>query len=188
MALVDPIVWIDCEMTGLDPEKDALLEVACIVTSGDLNTTVIEGPSFILQAPAAALAGMSDKVRAMHSNSGLIDEVYQATLSAESAELKILEFLEAVGVGPQVAPLAGNSVHVDRRFLARYMPKLDAYLHYRIIDVSTVKELCRRWYPNVFSRAPAKQGAHRALDDIRESISELVFYRENVFRFPNDTA
>lgn len=182
MVLVDPIVWIDCEMTGLDPERDVLLEIACIVTSGDLESVIVEGPSLVLRAPERVLSSMSDQVREMHQRSGLLEKAQRTQVTSLDAEAKILDFLRAVGVGSQIAPLAGNSVHVDRQFLARQMPRLESYLHYRIIDVSTVKELCRRWYPAIFARAPAKRQGHRALDDIRESISELAFYRENIFR------
>jgi oligoribonuclease len=186
MALLDPIVWIDCEMTGLDPERDVLLEIACIVTSGDVERVVVEGPNLVLKASEQALSSMSDFVRNMHEKSGLLESVRQAQLAASEAEKVILDFLRAVGVGPQTAPLAGNSVHADRLFLARQMPALNAYLHYRIIDVSTIKELCRRWYPRVFVRAPAKRQGHRALDDIRESISELAFYKQHIFRLATE--
>ena len=175
----DRIVWIDCEMTGLDLVEDALVEVAALVTDSDL-TVLGAGVDVVIRPPEAALAQMRDVVREMHTTSGLLTELEHG-VSMEEAQARVLSYVREWVPEPGKAPLAGNSVATDRAFLARDMPELEAYLHYRIIDVSSVKELARRWYPRAYFAAPAKAGGHRALADIRESITELRYYREAVF-------
>lgn len=169
-------------MTGLDPERERIIEIAVIVTDGELEV-IVEGPNLVVHQPESILQAMDDWNRQHHGASGLIDKVRASTVSEAEAEAQALAFV-AEHCAPGQCPLAGNSVHRDRRFLRRYMPALDAHLHYRIIDVSTVKELVRRWYPEQFARAPKKRDSHRALDDIHESIAELRYYRESAFRPP----
>jgi oligoribonuclease len=183
--LAHPLVWVDLEMTGLDPETEHIVEIAVIVTDGTLER-VEEGPDLVVQAPAGVLDGMVDVVAAMHADSGLTDAVKASTLTVGDAEQQVLEFVRRFVPEERSAPLAGNSIHADRAFLRRYMPTLEGYLHYRNVDVSTVKELVRRWYPKLLDQAPEKGGGHRALADIRESIEELRWYREQVFRAPGD--
>ena len=173
------LVWIDCEMTGLSLQTDALVEIAVLVTDADLNI-VGEGVDVVIRAEAAQLAGMNDFVTAMHTNSGLITEIPHG-IDASLAEEQILAYLASAGVQPGKSPLAGNSVSVDRNFIARDMARLSEYLHYRTVDVSSIKELARRWFPRVYFNAPAKSGNHRALGDIKDSINELKFYREAIF-------
>ncbi len=173
------IVWIDCEMTGLHPQADALIEVAALVTDSEL-TVLGDGVQVVIKPPAEALEQMNDLVRAMHTESGLLDALAEGTTLAE-AEKRVLEYVREWVPEPGKAPLAGNSVGTDRVFLLRDMPELEAYLHYRIIDVSSVKELARRWYPRAYFASPQKAGGHRALADITESIAELRYYREAVF-------
>ena len=180
-----PLVWIDLEMTGLNPDIDVILEIACIVTDGTLEQ-VVEGPNLVLHATTEQLDGMVEIVTEMHTKSGLIEDVPQSTMTVARAERLVLEFVAEHIPEPQSAPLAGNSVHADRAFLRRYMPALDDYLHYRIVDVSTIKELARRWYPEDAEGSPKKHGGHRALADIRESIEELRYFRSSVFRPPPD--
>ena len=175
----DRMVWIDCEMTGLSLETDALVEVAALVTDSELNI-LGEGVDIVVRPPAEAVAGMPDIVRAMHTSSGLLDELEQGVTLAE-AEAAVLAYVREHVPEAGKAPLCGNSVGTDRGFLARDMPALETYLHYRIVDVSSVKELARRWYPRAYYNSPKKQGNHRALADIRESIAEMRFYREAVF-------
>jgi len=174
------MVWIDCEMTGLNVADDALIEVAVLVTDGDLNV-LGDGLDIIIATPEAKLAAMGDVVREMHTKSGLVDEIRASTITMAQAEQQVLEYVKTYVPTPGKAPLAGNTIGTDRAFLARDMPELIAHLHYRNIDVSTIKELSRRWYPRVFFAAPEKQGNHRALADIRESIQELRYYRAAVF-------
>ena len=174
-----PLVWIDCEMTGLDSSKDALVEIAVLVTDSELNI-IGDGVDVVIHASAQELAGMNEFVTKMHTDSGLIKEIPNG-ISASGAEELILKYLESAGVTAGKSPLAGNSVYVDRIFIARDMPKLSEFLHYRTIDVSSIKELARRWYPKVYFNAPAKTGNHRALGDIKDSIAELIFYRKTVF-------
>lgn len=174
-----PIVWIDMEMTGLDPERERIIEVAALITDGELEI-IAEGPNLVVHQASAVLEGMDDWNKRHHGASGLIDRVKASTVTEGEAEAELLAFIKA-HCGERTAPLAGNSIHQDRRFLNRYMPTVDAYLHYRLIDVSSIKELARRWYPSVVSGAPQKCGNHRALDDIRESIEELRYYREKLF-------
>lgn len=166
-------------MTGLDSSKDALVEIAVLVTDSDLNI-IGDGVDVVIHASADELAGMNEFVTKMHTDSGLIHEIPNG-ISPSAAEELILKYLESAGVTSGKSPLAGNSVYVDRIFIARDMPKLSEFLHYRTIDVSSIKELTRRWYPKVYFNAPAKLGNHRALGDIKDSIAELSFYRKTVF-------
>ena len=175
----DRLVWIDCEMTGLDLGADALIEVAALVTDGQLNV-LGEGVDIIIAPPAAALDAMGDYVRTMHTNSGLLEELASGTTMAD-AEAQVLAYVREWVPEPRKAPLAGNTVGTDRMFLARDMPTLEGHLHYRNVDVSTIKELSRRWYSKAYFNSPAKSGNHRALADIQESIEELRYYREAVF-------
>jgi len=176
-----PLVWVDLEMTGLDPERHHIVEIAVIVTDGALEREQ-EGPDLVVTAPAGALEAMDPVVVRMHEASGLIGEIRAATLTVGQAESQVLRFLTEHVPDSRSAPLAGNSVHADRAFLRRHMPELEAYVHYRNVDVSTIKELARRWYPEAFEDAPAKDDGHRALADIRASIQELRYYRRSVFR------
>ena len=173
------LVWIDMEMTGLDPTRDRVLEIATIVTDSDLNV-LAEGPCLVIHQPDDVLAGMDDWNQRTHGASGLIERVRASTTTVEQAQAQTIAFLRR-HCGPRSAPLAGNSVHQDRRFLARWMPDLEAFLHYRIVDVSTVKELAARWFPTRFAGRPPKAENHRALEDIRASIDELRYYREALF-------
>ncbi len=173
------IVWIDCEMTGLDTEADALVEVACLVTDAELNV-LGEGVDVVIRPPQEALDQMGDFVREMHTRSGLLPEL-DSGISLEEAQARVLEYVRAHVPEGRRAPLGGNTVSTDRVFLARDMPELEAHLHYRIIDVSSIKELARRWYPRAYFASPAKTGGHRALGDILDSIAELRYYREAVF-------
>jgi oligoribonuclease len=173
------LVWIDCEMTGLDLGADALIEVAALVTDFDLNV-LGEGIDIIIKPPAEALDQMIDFVRTMHETSGLLEELAGGVTLAE-AEERVMAYLGEHCPPDSRPPLAGNSVATDRAFLARDMPLLDAFLHYRIVDVSSIKELSRRWYPRAYFGAPTKRGNHRALADIQESIEELRYYRDTVF-------
>ncbi len=175
----DRIVWIDCEMTGLDLRRDALVEVAALVTDSDL-AVLDDGVDVIIRPPDESLEQMVDVVRTMHTTSGLLDALAGGTSLAD-AEATVLAYVRDHVPNARKAPLAGNSVSVDRAYLARDMPSLDDHLHYRIIDVSSIKELTRRWYPRVYFNSPTKSGGHRALADIRESIEELKFYRAAVF-------
>jgi oligoribonuclease len=173
------LVWIDCEMTGLDTEKDALIEVAALVTDSELNV-LGEGVDVVITPPAAAIAQMDPFVHDMHTSSGLLDEL-DAGVMLEEAEDAVLAYLQAHCAEGSRPQLAGNSVGTDRLFISRDMPRLDAFLHYRIVDVSSIKELARRWYPRAYYAAPEKNGNHRALADIRESIEELRYYRQAIF-------
>jgi oligoribonuclease len=178
--VADLLVWIDCEMTGLDLGKDKLIEVAALVTDPELNV-LGEGIDLVIHADDAAIDAMPEIVRDMHSKSGLTDEVRRSTISVPEAEEAVLAYIKEFVPNPRTAPLCGNSIATDRGFLARDMPALDSYLHYRMIDVSSIKELCRRWYPRVYFGQPAKGLAHRALADIKESIRELEYYRRTIF-------
>ncbi len=177
-ASTDRLVWIDCEMTGLDLEVDELVEIAVIVTDSEL-VPVHEGFALVIKPNDSALANMGEFVTEMHTKSGLINEI-AAGVSVGEAEIKVLEYLQQHIPEGQRPPLAGNSIGTDRSFLSRDMKRLDDYLHYRNVDVSSIKELARRWYPRVYFNAPAKDGNHRALADIRESIRELAYYREAI--------
>jgi oligoribonuclease len=176
----DRLVWIDCEMTGLDLGRDALIEVAALVTDSDLNV-LGEGVDVVIHAGDPILDGMVDVVRDMHAKSGLTGEVRRSTVTIAEAERMVLDYVKQYVPEPRTAPLCGNSIATDRGFLARDMPELDGFLHYRMVDVSSVKELTRRWYPRVYFGQPAKGLAHRALADIQESIRELEYYRRTVF-------
>jgi len=175
----DRLVWIDCEMTGLDPDKDELVEIAVVITDSDLNP-VAEGIDIIIKANDEALAGMNEFVRNMHTTSGLITEIPNGKSLAE-AEYEVMEYVLKHIPDEGKTPLAGNTIGTDRTFIAKYMPRLDAHLHYRSVDVSSIKELSRRWFPRVYFQAPEKAGGHRALADILESIRELDYYRKAVF-------
>jgi oligoribonuclease len=177
--MTDRLVWIDCEMTGLDLATDALVEIACIVTDGELNP-VDAGIDVLIKPPALALDSMTDVVRVMHTTSGLLAELDGGLTLGEAQDLVLAYIREHVPESKKV-PLCGNSIATDRTFLARDMPELDAFLHYRMVDVSSIKELARRWYPRAYFASPEKHGGHRALADIRESIRELRYYREAVF-------
>ena len=178
--MADLLVWIDCEMTGLDLGKDKLIEVAALVTDPELNV-LGEGVDLVIHADDAALDAMPPVVRDMHAKSGLTEEVRRSTVTMAQAEEIVLAYVREFVPNPRSAPLCGNSIATDRGFLARDMPALDDFLHYRMIDVSSLKELCRRWYPRVYFGQPAKGLAHRALADIRESIRELEYYRRTIF-------
>lgn len=178
-ATADRIIWIDCEMTGLSLQRDALVEVAALVTDFELNQ-LGDGVDVVIRPPGEALEQMDDFVRDMHTTSGLIDELADGVTLREAEEL-VLDYVRTHVPEPRKAPLGGNTVATDRGFLMRDMPELEAHLHYRIIDVSSIKELSRRWYPRVYFNAPKKSGGHRALADIRESIAELRYYRQAVF-------
>ena len=179
MGASDMLVWIDCEMTGLDLSSDALVEVACVVTDAEL-VEQDAGIDVVICPPAEAAAAMNDVVRTMHTESGLITEFASGT-TLELAQAAVLAYIQSHVEQPGRAPLAGSTVYVDRGFLARDMPAINDYLHYRLVDVSSIKELARRWYPRVYFSAPDKHGGHRALADIRESIAELRYYREALF-------
>ena len=173
------LIWIDCEMTGLSLEKDVLVEIAVLVTDSDLNV-IGEGVDVVIKASAEQLAGMNEYVTQMHTTSGLITQIPDG-ISVQEAEAKVIAYLENASTQPGKSPLAGNSVSVDRSFIARDMPLLNEYLHYRTVDVSSIKELTRRWFPKAYFAAPAKTGNHRALGDIQDSIAELAYYRQSVF-------
>ncbi len=179
-ARTDRLVWIDLEMTGLDPTHDEIVEIAAIVTDAEL-TELDAGLSLVVCPPdLSILAGMDDVVVRMHTESGLLQEI-PSGIPVTDAGAAVLAYVQGHVPEARRAPLAGSSVYVDRGFLARYLPELDAYMHYRLIDVSTIKELARRWYPRAYFNAPAKTGGHRALADIRESIAELRYYRDTLF-------
>jgi len=172
------LVWMDLEMTGLNPEVDTILEIATIMTDKDLNI-LAEGPTIAIHHDKQVLDNMGEWCRKQHGASGLTDRVLASKISLAEAEAETLAFIRKYAAEGTV-PLCGNSIHQDRRFLVRYMSELEAYLHYRIVDVSTIKELVRRWYPEI--KSPAKEGTHLALDDVRDSIAELRHYRETIFR------
>ncbi len=176
----DHLVWLDLEMTGLDTERHTIVEIACIVTDSELNV-LDDGIDIVIHQADDVLAQMDDFVRKMHTKSGLIPEISASDVSIAVAQARALEYVKAHVATPGVAPLCGNSIGTDRRFLDRYMHDLDTFLHYRSVDVSSLKELCRRWYPAVYQKRPGKSEQHRALDDIRESIEELRFYKEQLF-------
>ena len=177
--MTDRLVWIDCEMTGLDLERDALIEIACLVTDGKLDV-LGEGLDLVIKPPPEALDQMEDVVREMHTTSGLLTELAAGITLAEAQD-QVLAYVREYISEPRRVPLAGNSIATDRVFIARDMPELDAFLHYRMVDVSSIKELARRWYPRTYFASPPKRGGHRALADITESIQELRYYPETVF-------
>ena len=173
-----PLVWVDCEMTGLDLDRDALIEIAVLVTDEELNV-LGDGIDLVIKTDDDRLKEMSPEVRNMHTESGLLAKIADG-VTMSVAEERILEYL-AKFTAPGKSPIAGNSIGMDRNFINRDMPKLGAFLHYRSVDVSSIKELARRWYPKVYFNAPKKTGNHRALGDIQDSIAELKYYRENIF-------
>jgi len=179
----DQLVWIDCEMTGLELGSDKLIEIAALVTDADLNI-LGDGVDLVIHADDAALSSMADVVTDMHARSGLTEEVRASTVDLATAEKAVLDYVRQHVKQAKTAPLAGNSIATDRGFIARDMPALDSFLHYRMIDVSSIKELCRRWYPRIYYGQPAKGLAHRALADIHESIRELQYYRRTAFVAP----
>ena len=175
------LVWMDLEMTGLEPDRHAIVEIATLVTDDEL-AIVAEGPDLVVHQPPEAMEAMEDVVREMHTASGLLTAIAASTISLEEAGAATLAFITEHVPEPRTVPLCGNSIGTDRRFLAIHLPAIEEYLHYRSVDVSTIKELTRRWYPGALEAVPRKATAHRALDDIRESIEELRWYREHVFR------
>ena len=178
IEISENLVWIDCEMTGLNPEIDCLVEVAVVITNSELEI-LDAGLDIVIKPRAESWSQMNDFVREMHTQSGLVDDVENGVELAEAEKL-ILDYIKKFVPNEKEAPLAGNSIGTDRMFINRYMPSLDKYLHYRNIDVSSIKELTRRWYPRVYFQLPKKDGGHRALADILESIQELRYYRETV--------
>lgn len=178
--MIDRLVWVDLEMTGLDPERDVVLEIAALVTDSELNP-VGEGVDIVIAQPPSALEGMADVVRDMHAKSGLTTAVLESSVSLGDAEEAVLAMVKEHVPQPRTVPLCGNSIATDRTFLVKHMPALDAWLHYRMVDVSSVKELARRWYPKAYHHAPQKAGGHRALADILESVEELRYYRSAIF-------
>jgi oligoribonuclease len=183
MAGSDVLVWLDMEMTGLDPTRERIIEIATILTDGQL-TEIGVGPELVIHQPDEILAAMDDWNTKHHGASGLTQRVRESTIDDASAEAQTIAFINAHVTARERPVLAGNSIHQDRRFIRRYMPALEKRLHYRMVDVSTIKELARRWYPAVVARQRPKRDTHRALDDIRESLDELRFYREHVFTAP----
>jgi oligoribonuclease len=180
MAGSDVLVWLDMEMTGLDPQRERIIEIATILTDGQLTEIAI-GPELVIHQPDEVLAAMDDWNTKHHGASGLTERVRQSQITDADAEAQTIAFIDAHVSTRDRPVLAGNSIHQDRRFIRRYMPALEKRLHYRMVDVSTIKELARRWYPQVIGKQPAKRDTHRALDDVRESIDELRFYRGQVF-------
>src|SRR3954470_3042519 len=180
MAGSDVLVWLDMEMTGLDPERERIIEIATILTAGQL-TEIALGPELVIRQPDEILAAMDDWNTRHHGASGLTERVRQSQISDADAEAQTIAFIDAHVAARDRPVLAGNSIHQDRRFIRRYMPALEKRLHYRMVDVSTIKELARRWYPQVIAKQPPKKETHRALDDVRESIDELRYYRAQVF-------
>ena len=179
----DVLVWLDMEMTGLDPERERIIEIATILTDGNLVELAV-GPELVIHQDEAVLAAMDDWNKTHHGASGLTERVRAAATTEADADALTVAFINAHVTAKDRPVLAGNSIHQDRRFIRRYMPLLDKRLHYRMVDVSTIKELARRWYPEVVAKQPAKKETHRALDDIHESIEELRFYKQRVFAAP----
>jgi oligoribonuclease len=177
------LAWMDLEMTGLDPERNVILEIATLVTDDDLNV-LGDGIDVVVSAPPEQLSEMDEVVRTMHTKSGLLKAVEASDIDLATAGGRTLDFLRSHIKEPASVPLCGNSIGMDRRFLARWLPEIDRFLHYRSVDVSTVKELAKRWYPAAFAGQPKKVGNHRALEDIRESVEELRYYRNTIFMRP----
>jgi oligoribonuclease len=176
-----PLVWLDLEMTGLDVTRHVIVEIAALVTNPELEP-LDDGIDLVVHQPPEAMTEMDDFVRKMHTKSGLLDAIAASTVTLDEAGAAILEYVRSHVPKAASAPLCGNSIGVDRRFLDRQLPELDTYLHYRSVDVSSLKELCRRWYPDIYRGRPGKQETHRALDDVLESIAELRYYRESMLR------
>jgi oligoribonuclease len=183
MAGPDVLVWLDMEMTGLDPERERIIEVATILTDGNLTEIAI-GPELVIHQPDEVLAAMDDWTKKHHGASGLVERVKASTVTEADAEAQTIAFINAHVPAKDRPVLAGNSIHQDRRFIHQYMPAFDRRLHYRMVDVSTIKELGRRWFPEITAKLPAKKEGHRALDDIRESIDELRWYKQHLFVQP----
>jgi len=183
MAGPDVLVWLDMEMTGLEPERERIIEVATILTDGNL-TEIALGPELVIHQPDEVLAAMDDWNKKHHGASGLVERVKASTVTEADAEAQTIAFINAHVPAKERPVLAGNSIHQDRRFIHQYMPAFDKRLHYRMVDVSTIKELGRRWFPEITSKLPAKKEGHRALDDIRESIDELRWYKQHLFVQP----
>ncbi len=181
------LAWMDLEMTGLDPTRHVIVEIATLLTDDDLQV-VAEGPDLVISQPAEALAAMNDTVREMHTRSGLLGAIEASTITLEEAGRATLAFLLEHVPEARTVPLCGNSIGTDRRFLAAYLPEIEGHLHYRSVDVSTLKELARRWYPGVLEAAPRKARGHRALDDVLESVDELRYYRQTMFKPPGDAS
>jgi oligoribonuclease len=181
------LAWIDLEMTGLDPTRHTIVEIATLVTDDDLSV-IEEGPDLVVHALPSELGLMDDVVRNMHTQSGLLADIEASSLTLDEAGEQTLAFLKKHIRHPRTVPLAGNSIGTDRRFLATFLPDIEDYLHYRSVDVSTIKELCRRWRPEVYKAAPSKKGGHRALQDIRESVDELAYYRHAIFNHTAESA
>ncbi len=181
----DVLAWLDLEMTGLDTANHTIVEIALLITDSNLDV-IDDGIDLVVHADPEELAKMDDFVRTMHTKSGLLPQIEHSTLSLADAGAQVLDYLRA-RVGERSAPLCGNSIGVDRRFLDRYLPEVDQYLHYRSVDVSSFKEVCRRWNPSISKGAPAKKSTHRALDDIRESIDEMRYYRDSFLRMAEPT-
>ena len=181
------LVWMDLEMTGLDHTSEVIVEIATLITDDDLQV-VAEGPDLVVKQPEEFLLKMDPFVVEMHTRSGLLDQIRSSTITLEQAGAETLAFIQEHVPEARTVPLCGNSIGTDRRFLAAYLPEIEEYLHYRSVDVSSIKELVRRWYPAVLTQRGWKQGAHRALDDIRESIAELQLYRDLVFCTPDEVA
>jgi oligoribonuclease len=178
---------MDLEMTGLDPSVHTIVEIATLITDDNLDV-VAEGPDLVIHQPPEALAAMAEVVRQMHTSSGLLQEIERSTLTLAAAGEETMRFIKTHVPEARRVPLAGNSIGTDRRFLSAFLPEIEEWLHYRSVDVSSIKELARRWYPSVLAAAPPKQGSHRALDDIRESVNELRYYREKLFIPPEAVA
>ncbi len=181
--MADVLVWLDMEMTGLDPDRERIIEMATILTDGNLVEIAV-GPDLVIHQSDELLAAMDDWNKKHHGGSGLIERVKSSTITEADAETQTIAFINAHVPAKDRPVLAGNSIHQDRRFVRRYMPLLEKRLHYRMVDVSTIKELARRWYPAIATKQPPKKETHRALDDIRESIDELRFYKQHVFAAP----
>jgi len=181
--MADVLVWLDMEMTGLDAERERIIEIATILTDGQLNEIAV-GPSLVINQPEEVLAAMDDWNKTHHGGSGLIDRVKASTITTADAETQTIAFINQHVSAKERPVLAGNSIHQDRRFIRRYMPALEKRLHYRMVDVSTIKELGRRWFPQLIAKMTPKKETHRALDDIRESIDELRYYQKNLFIAP----
>ncbi|MFM8955616.1 MAG: oligoribonuclease [Actinomycetota bacterium] len=177
---------MDLEMTGLDPATEVIVEIATLITDDDLNV-IAEGPDLVINQPESVLTAMQPVVVEMHTTSGLLAAIRASQVTLEQAGKETFDFIKQHVTEARTIPLCGNSIGTDRRFLAKYLPEIENYLHYRSVDVSTIKELVKRWYPGVEITRPTKSGAHRALDDVRESIRELKFYRENVFKVNEPT-